>query len=119
MTFTEGIMKECKLQEKPGPGAYQHNDSFKRKKPDKEANSVARTDKVCAFIEEARFVGMQTPAPKYAVDYVRSLLLPFTYLDRIRYSQTPDTCTSTRARSAAWIRSRKTLPSPPLATTIS
>jgi hypothetical protein len=63
-------MKECKLYESPGPGAYELKDSIIAKIKDDKYNSVGKTDKVCAFIEEARFVGMQTPAPKYEVSYV-------------------------------------------------
>lgn len=74
ITFTERIMKDNKLYESPGPGAYAHKEYLKREKQAK-AGSVAKTEKVCAFIEEAQYVGLQTPAPKYDVNFVRSMSL--------------------------------------------
>eukprot|EP00347_Sterkiella_histriomuscorum_P004088 403361797 len=69
VTFTETVIKESKWLEHPGPGAYKHFDGFKKNKHDKV--NVALRDKFCEFIEEAKFVGTETPAPKYDLNYTR------------------------------------------------
>jgi hypothetical protein len=56
ITFTESILKEGKAKESPGPGAYHIPKSiFHVKKQDK--GLIAKTEKVCEFIEEAKFRG--------------------------------------------------------------
>ena len=52
VTFTENIIKTSKLKDQPGPGAYEHLSKSKSNK-----NGSAKTDKYCAFIEEASFMG--------------------------------------------------------------
>ena len=70
ITFTEGIIKECKLYESPGPGAYKHSKGIGGIRKD-DKGTIGKTDKVCAFIEEAKFRGVETPAPKYDPSFVR------------------------------------------------
>lgn len=48
---------------------------FRKRKDQK--SGVALTEKICAFIEEAKFVGSETPAPKYEVVYVREIFITF------------------------------------------
>lgn len=75
VTFTEGIIKETKLLEYPGPGMYQHDDGFAKKRGGSTYGSGkgngGHAEKVCEFIEEAKFMGTETPAPKYDVNYTR------------------------------------------------
>ena len=56
ITFTEGIMKEGKRNDQPGPGAYDSAKIVGKVKKD-ERGSVAKSEKICAFIEEASFQG--------------------------------------------------------------
>lgn len=48
---------------------------------------MALTEKICAFIEEAKYVGHETPAHKYDVNYVTKLLIDPNFLFRIELMQ--------------------------------
>lgn len=68
-------MHEVKLENKPGPGQYDHKSTLVVSKQGIDDGSrlkavLEKTEKVCAFIEEAQFRGMSTPPPKYEVNYV-------------------------------------------------
>ena len=47
---------------------------------------MALRDKFCEFIEEAKFVGAETPAPKYDVNYVSFIFMINTH-DRLELTQ--------------------------------
>ncbi len=56
----------------PGPGAY--NEFLTKVNP---LNQSKKTDKICAFIEEAKYIAHQSPSSKYNVKYVNSTLKTF------------------------------------------
>jgi hypothetical protein len=61
VTFTEGILKDKRVREWPGPASYKKPfgdfDSTLKKKGEKGES------KVCAFISEAQFRSSQSPSP--------------------------------------------------------
>lgn len=69
ITFTESIIQETKLRGTPAPGVYDHKSYIGGLKSEKAKTD--KTEKVCAFIEEAKYRGSSTPAHKYEVKFVR------------------------------------------------
>ena len=82
ITYTQSIIAECKLRETPGPGAYytKPKNEGPYKRDNKSPSASDKSGKVCAFIEEAKFRGIQTPFAKYDIQYVRSFNF-FTFLE--------------------------------------
>ena len=66
-TFTESIIRQHKSNPRPGPTHYAPKKLFGVVKPRPEPSSL--TEKNCAFIEEAKWKGAQTPAYKTTISY--------------------------------------------------
>ena len=109
VTFTESILKDKKLAESPGPGAYNTKimELGYNIRKNKEG-LVGKTEKVCAFIEEAQYRAIQTPDCKYEVAFVR---LDSSYISCIRivWTLTKGMFVSTKQITTEWRRSTRTL----------
>jgi hypothetical protein len=78
ITFTESILNEGKAKGSPGPGAYDHlkfdgGIGGPVKEEGKSPTNGFKSEKVCAFIEEARYRGSSTPAHNYEIVHVKHL----------------------------------------------
>lgn len=85
VTFTESVLHESKLKAIPGPGAYEQKGTIGvygsrmsggasgAAGGDGKSTGAVKSEKVCEFIEEARFRGRSTPAPIYEPKYVSQL----------------------------------------------
>jgi hypothetical protein len=70
VTETERILKNPRLKEWPGPASYKVMPSDFD--PTKKRNDGKGADKICAFISEAQYRGIQTPSPgHFKISYVR------------------------------------------------